>query len=291
MGQTGMYRRDFMKEVLKYGGIAAGGLSIGKIFEKDINAIFNAFMNSDGAKSDGSEYTPLNNTGKNTSGAGTAPLKNNIYVLMGVTDDDMDLPQMLDTAKYLNESQKVPKENIKTLKSSEFTYENFERSLIELNVPDNAVVLIDISSEGSGDGFAFSEEGIPFNKANANYQHTYTEIAESINKYVNPNAKKIIMTNACYDGYAIRAFKDVGIPHSGIYTSTSEKDKTGVTFTLSAVHDGLSPRKDINGDKRISFKEVFLGVIHGREDMDGKDLAVPQFYDPENIGDEVFLND
>jgi hypothetical protein len=233
------------------------------------------------------------------------PPRNDIKVILGTTDDENVLPDMVHVATYLNQSQKVPNENIKVLNSSEFTYENFLKTVKEvgMNASDNDTIIINPSSDAGNGAFSFSKEGIKFNKTNGGTQdyHPYKLIAEAIRANTNHNTKKLIVINGCYSGSAIPAFKEVGISNSAVYTSTTETALGPATSDLDALLTGSGvPHIDFNKDGKISFKELFLSAKNVTEEyfknykpngmvLPQEEWVIPQIWDPDNITDGLVL--
>jgi hypothetical protein len=253
----------------------------------------------------------IDNLAANVTAAATPQVKqprNDIKVIFGTTDDKYVTPQMIRVATYLNESQKVPNENIRILNSSEFTYENFLKTVKEvgMNASDSDTLIINPSSDAGKDVFTFSKEGVKYNKTDGRTMdyRPYKMIAEAIKNNTNPKSKKVIIINGCYSGSAIPILEETGIRNSAVITSTTATALAPASSELDTLLLGsFAPQHiDYNKDGKISVKELFqLEKETSQKNWEeykpqGKVLpqeewVIPQMWDPDNITDELVLVD
>lgn len=223
--------------------------------------------------------------------------RNDIKVVLGTTYEITDdvhnnaLSGIINVAKYLNESQKVPNENIKILIGEEFTYENFVKTIknVGMNASDNDTIIINPVSHAGIGIFSFSD-----GKFKPNYP--YKVIAEAIKSNTNPNAKKVIIINGCYSGSAIPIFEEVGISNTAVYTSTTATTSSPAISSFDNLLTGnYGDRIDYNKDGKISLREMVRRYQELAEqnfkDFKPEDRIIPHLSDPNNITDELFLVD
>lgn len=76
----------------------------------------------------------------NGSAVKEKPIRNDLYFILGTSDDDAVTPRMVSLGEYLNKSQGIPQYNVNILNSSEFTYQGFSEAIKSagLKASDNA---------------------------------------------------------------------------------------------------------------------------------------------------------
>lgn len=239
--------------------------------------------------------TPVQTIGVNGSAVKEKPVRNDLYFILGTSDDATTTQLMNNTGEYLNKSQGIPQNNIDILNSGKFTYYGFSEDLKSdgLKASANDTIIIELSSDGNNGYFAFSKKDVKFNATDSRTMdiHSYKEIADLINGSIKENTSKVLLIDACYSYSAMKALKEKNISNIAVITSLDANGTiSGGGPMISGVHNKFIKLKDFNGDGKITFKDVLLSYQEGEKEMSSASyITIPYIDDPENITEKWIL--